>query len=60
MWNLKEFESVYGRYKKSGLRVKDFCMNECISENKFCYRQKRLKKQQKIGIKQLQSRILLP
>ena len=47
MWNLKEFESVYGRYKKSGLRVKDFCMNECISENKFYYRQKRLKKQGK-------------
>lgn len=46
MWNLKEFESVYGRYKKSGLQVKDFCMNECISENKFYYRQKRLKKQQ--------------
>ena len=46
MWNLKEFESVYDRYKKSGLRVKDFCMNECISENKFYYRQKRLKKQQ--------------
>ena len=47
MWNLKEFESVYGRYKKSGLRVEDFCMNECISENKFYYRQKRLKKQGK-------------
>ena len=47
MWNLKEFESVYGRYKKSGLRVKDFFMNECISENKFYYRQKRLKKKGK-------------
>ncbi len=46
MWNLKGFESVYTRYKKSGLRVKDFCMNECISENKYDYRQKRLKKQQ--------------
>ena len=43
MWNLKEFEHVYDRYKLSGLRVKDFCLNEFISENRFYYWQKKCK-----------------
>jgi len=47
MWNLKEFESIYDRYKLSGLRVKDFCINECISENKFYYWQKKRRDQQR-------------
>lgn len=43
MWNLKEFEVVYSHYKSSGLRVKDFCHNECISLSRFFYWQKKLK-----------------
>lgn len=37
MWNLKDFESVYERYKSSGLCIKYFCRNEGIAENKFYY-----------------------
>jgi len=37
MWNLKDFESVYERYRSSGLCVKYFCQNEGIAENKFYY-----------------------
>lgn len=47
MWNLKEFESIYSRYQSSGLRVKDFCCNECISLSRFFYWQKKLKQAQK-------------
>ena len=46
MWNQKEFESVYDRYKLSGLPVKSFCVNEGIYESKFYYWQKKLKDQQ--------------
>jgi hypothetical protein len=47
MWNLKEFESIYSRYQSSGLRVKDFCGNECISLSRFFYWQKKLKQDHK-------------
>lgn len=46
MWNQKKFESVYDRYKLSGLSVKDFCINEGIYESKFFYWQKKLRDQQ--------------
>ncbi len=46
MWNQKEFESVYDRYKLSGLSVKDFCANEGIYASRFYYWQKKLKDQQ--------------
>ncbi|NLB23518.1 MAG: hypothetical protein GX833_09775 [Clostridium sp.] len=46
MWNQKEFESVYDRYKLSGLPVKDFCINEGIYQSRFYYWQKKLKDQQ--------------
>lgn len=47
MWNLKEFESVYERYKNSGLQVKDFCINECITEGKFYYWQRKLRRHER-------------
>jgi hypothetical protein len=37
MWNQKEFESVYDRYKLSGLPVKEFCANEGIYASRFYY-----------------------
>ena len=37
MWNLQDFESMYERYKSSGLCIKYFCRNEGIAENKFYY-----------------------
>ena len=43
MWNLKSFEAVYIRYQSSGLRVKDFCRNECISVSRFFYWQKKFR-----------------
>jgi len=43
MWNLKEFEVVYSRYRASSLCVKDFCRNEYISLSRFFYWQKKLK-----------------
>lgn len=43
MWNLKEFASIYSRYKSSGLKVRDFCANEVINEAKFYYWQKKLR-----------------
>jgi hypothetical protein len=46
MWNQKEFESVYNRYKLSGLQVKDFCINEGIYTSKFYYWKKKLREQQ--------------
>ena len=45
MWNQKEFESVYDRYKLSGLPVKDFCINEGIYQSRFYYWQKKLRDQ---------------
>lgn len=47
MWNQKEFESVYDRYKLSGLSVKDFCFNEDIYTSKFYYWKKKRKDQQR-------------
>lgn len=47
MWNQKEFESVYDRYKQSGLQLKDFCLNEGIYSSKFYYWKKKLKDQQR-------------
>ncbi len=47
MWNLKEFERVYDRYQNSGLQVKDFCINECISEGKFYYWQRKVRRQER-------------
>ena len=46
MWNQKEFESVYDRYKQSGLPMKDFCINEGIYQSRFYYWQKKLRDQQ--------------
>ncbi len=46
MWNQKEFESVYNRYKLSGLQVKDFCSNESIYTSKFYYWKKKRRDQQ--------------
>lgn len=43
MWTLKQFETIYDRYQSSGLRLKDFCQNECILESKFYYWQRRLR-----------------
>ena len=45
MWNQKEFESIYDRYKLSGLPVKDFCINEGIYQSRFYYWQKKLRDQ---------------
>lgn len=46
MWNQKEFESFYDRYKQSGLSVRDFCSNEGIYQSKFYYWKKKLRDQQ--------------
>ena len=46
MWNQKDFESVYNRYKLSGLQEKDFCINEGIYQSRFYYWQKKLIGQQ--------------
>lgn len=46
MLNLKKFESLYNWYKSSGLRVRDFCINECINESKFYYWQKKIKERE--------------
>ena len=45
MWNQKEFESVYDRYKLSGLPVIDLCINEGIYQSRFYYWQKKLRDQ---------------
>ena len=47
MWNQKEFENVYDRYKLSGLQLKDFCSNEGIYMSKFYYWKRKCKDQQK-------------
>lgn len=47
MWNLKKFEEVYSRYLSSGLRVKDFCQNECLHVSRFFYWQRKLKEYQR-------------
>lgn len=45
MWSQKQFEEIYTRYQSSGLRVKDFCRNECIITSRFFYWQRKLLKQ---------------
>ena len=47
MWNQKEFENVYDRYKLSGLQLKDFCSNEGIYMSKFYYWKRKCKDQQR-------------
>ena len=32
-WTMEDFESIYSRFKSSGLSVMDFCSNECIRPN---------------------------
>lgn len=44
MWNLKKFEEIYSRYQSSGLRIEEFCRNECIVRSKFYYWQRKLRK----------------
>lgn len=42
MWNLKQFKDIYSRYQSSGLRIEEFCRNECIVRSKFYYWQRKL------------------
>lgn len=42
MWTTKQFELVYDRFQSSGLNVRDFCLNECITESKFYYWKRKL------------------
>lgn len=44
MWNLKKFEEIYSRYQSSGLRIEEFCRNECIVRSKFYYWHRKLRK----------------
>ncbi len=30
-WTMEDFESIYSRFKSSGLSVMDFCSNDIIS-----------------------------
>ena len=34
-WTMEDFESIYSRFKSSGLSVMDFCSNECIRPKRF-------------------------
>lgn len=34
-WRMEDFESIYARFKSSGLSVMDFCSNECIRPKRF-------------------------
>lgn len=43
MWTLQQFEKIFDRYQASGLRIKEFCQNECILESKFYYWNRRLR-----------------
>ena len=42
MWTIKQFEAVYDRFQSSDLSVRDFCLNECITESKFYYWKRKL------------------
>jgi hypothetical protein len=44
MWTLKNFEKVYDRFQSSGLKIREFCQNECILESKFYYWKNKLRK----------------
>lgn len=42
---MENFESIYARFKSSGLSVMDFCSNECIRPKRFYeWRSKLLRK----------------
>jgi hypothetical protein len=43
MLNEKEFRVIYNEYLESGLTVRDYCLNQKITESKFFYWQHRLK-----------------
>ena len=44
-WTMEDFESIYARFKSSGLSVIDFCSNECIRPKRFyAWRSKLLRK----------------
>ena len=44
-WTMEDFESIYSRFKSSGLSVMDFCSNECIRPKRFYeWRSKLLRK----------------
>ena len=44
-WTMEDFESIYARFKSSGLSVIDFCSNECIRPKRFYeWRSKLLRK----------------
>ena len=49
MWNKEKFQEVYALYESSGLKVSDFCRNECINEAKFYYWKKQIKQKQEAG-----------
>ena len=36
-WTMEDFESIYSRFKSSGLSVMDFCSNECIRPKRFLW-----------------------
>ena len=51
-WTMEDFESIYSRFKSSGLSVMDFCSNECIRPKRFYeWRSKLLRKGGFIPIK---------
>jgi len=43
MLNEKKFRAIYDDYLESGLTVRDYCLNQKITESKFFYWQNRLK-----------------
>ena len=44
-WTMEDFESIYSRFKSSGLSVMYFCSNECIRPKRFYeWRSKLLRK----------------
>lgn len=45
MLNEKKFMALYDEFLSSGLSVKDYCLNQHMSEAKFYYWQNKLKKQ---------------
>lgn len=50
MWTIESFKSVYRRYESSGLCIKDFCLNECITRSRFYYWLKQYRKLFKPGV----------
>ena len=43
MLNEKKFKAIYDEFLSSGLSVKDYCLNQHMSEAKFYYWQNKLK-----------------